>query len=85
MPQLSALVDVNMCAAAGPVSGAYLQATSQFPGKGPCYPVWAATAPFFNRCVFESESREGGEARSCHEPAPGQGAVTRSGPRRRLP
>jgi hypothetical protein len=46
-------VDVNMCAvpAGSAVSGRYLQASSQFPGRGPCYPVWAATVPYFNRCV----------------------------------
>eukprot|EP00879_Flechtneria_rotunda_P020927 GHRR01022035.1.p1 GENE.GHRR01022035.1~~GHRR01022035.1.p1 ORF type:complete len:473 (+),score=147.31 GHRR01022035.1:32-1420(+) len=50
---LSALgIDINMCnvAAGTNVSGKYLQATSQFPGEGPCYPVWAATVPYFNRC-----------------------------------
>jgi hypothetical protein len=42
-----------MCAvpAGSAVSGRYLQASSQFPGRGPCYPVWAATVPYFNRCV----------------------------------
>jgi hypothetical protein len=46
-------VDVNMCSgpAGSAVSGAYLQARSQFPGEGPCYPVWAATVPYFNRCA----------------------------------
>lgn len=44
-------VDVNMCSvpAGSSINGAYLQASSQFPGKGPCYPVWAATVPYFNR------------------------------------
>jgi hypothetical protein len=50
LPDLSQVADPSMCSAAGAVSGAYLKATSQFPGKGPCYPVWAATSPFFNRC-----------------------------------
>ncbi|KAI8472764.1 MAG: plasma-membrane choline transporter-domain-containing protein [Monoraphidium minutum] len=49
LPGLSALADPSVCASAGG-GGAYLQATSHFPGKGPCYPVWAATAPYFNRC-----------------------------------
>lgn len=46
-------VDPNMCnvPAGSSVSGAYLQASSQFPDKGPCYPVWSATVPYFNRCV----------------------------------
>lgn len=44
-------VDINMCSvpSGSSVSGAYLQASSQFPGKGPCYPIWAATVPYFNR------------------------------------
>lgn len=33
------------------VGGAYYQFTSQFPGKGPCYPVWVPTTSYFNRCV----------------------------------
>lgn len=45
-------IDANICSvgAGRTVSGTYLQASSQFPGKGPCYPVWAATVPYFNRC-----------------------------------
>jgi hypothetical protein len=47
-------VDINMCNAAGStVSGKYLQASSQFPGKGPCYPVFAATVPYFNRYALQ--------------------------------
>jgi hypothetical protein len=42
-------ISPNMCAAAGNMSGKYLQATSQFPGQGPCYPVWTQTVPYFNR------------------------------------
>lgn len=38
-------------AAGSSIGGKYLQAQSQFPGKGPCYPVWASTVPYFNRCV----------------------------------
>jgi hypothetical protein len=42
-------VDANFCGAGSTVSGKYLQAKSQFPGEGPCYPVFAATVPYFNR------------------------------------
>ncbi|KAL0045810.1 hypothetical protein WJX82_005374 [Trebouxia sp. C0006] len=31
--------------------GEYHQLTSQFPGAGPCYAVWAQTYPWFYRCV----------------------------------
>mmetsp|Transcript_8104 Transcript_8104/g.16758 ORF Transcript_8104/g.16758 Transcript_8104/m.16758 type:complete len:786 (-) Transcript_8104:485-2842(-) len=43
------------------VTGGYYQLTSQFPGKGPCYPVYIKTADFFNRCVprFPAEFTEG--------------------------
>lgn len=47
-------IDINMCSGVLSGSGAggkYLQATSQFPGRGPCYPVWAPTVPYFNRYV----------------------------------
>jgi hypothetical protein len=45
-------IDANICNGAGStVSGTYLQASSQFPSKGPCYPVFAATVPYFNRCA----------------------------------
>lgn len=37
--------------AGGSLDGKYYQLTSQFPGKGPCYPVYIETASFFNRCV----------------------------------
>jgi hypothetical protein len=48
-------VNVNMCsvAAGTNVSGQFLQVTSQFPGEGPCYPVWAPTVPYFNRSAAE--------------------------------
>jgi hypothetical protein len=44
-------VDINTCnvPAGSSIGGAYLQASSQFPDKGPCYPVWAPTVPYFNR------------------------------------
>lgn len=32
--------------------GEYEQLTSQFPGAGPCYAVWAQTYPWFYRCVI---------------------------------
>ena len=32
--------------------GEYDQLTSQFPGAGPCYAVWAQTYPWFYRQVF---------------------------------
>lgn len=32
--------------------GEYNQLTSQFPGAGPCYAVWAQTYPWFYRQVF---------------------------------
>ena len=31
--------------------GTLLQVSSQFPGAGPCYPVYFATTPYFNRRV----------------------------------
>eukprot|EP00955_Chlamydomonas_euryale_P029476 310902-Chlamydomonas_euryale.AAC.1 len=31
--------------------GTYFQLTTQFPDKGPCYPVYVETADYFNRCV----------------------------------
>lgn len=31
------------------VCDTYYQALSHFPGRGPCYPVYAATVPYFNR------------------------------------
>ncbi|GAX82667.1 hypothetical protein CEUSTIGMA_g10093.t1 [Chlamydomonas eustigma] len=37
----------------GGLSGAYYQLTSQFPGEGPCYPVWVPTTDDLNRCVPE--------------------------------
>jgi hypothetical protein len=45
-------VNISMCdvAAGSSIGGKYLQVQSQFPGKGPCYPVWASTVPYFNRC-----------------------------------
>lgn len=49
LPTLPMLADPNMCSVPGALTGAYYKATSQFPGKGPCYPVWAATTPYFNR------------------------------------
>lgn len=49
LPALASLAGSTVCSATGAANGKYLQATSQFPGKGPCYPVWAATAPYFNR------------------------------------
>ncbi|KAL3136905.1 hypothetical protein ABBQ32_006513 [Trebouxia sp. C0010 RCD-2024] len=33
-----------------PTCGEYLQFTSQYPGKGPCYPVLVATVDHLNRC-----------------------------------
>lgn len=33
-----------------PTCGEYLQFTSQYPGKGPCYPVLAPTVDHLNRC-----------------------------------
>ncbi|GBF99304.1 choline transporter-like [Raphidocelis subcapitata] len=40
VPGLSAFADPSICsAAAAGAAGAYLRANSQFPGKGPCYPV----------------------------------------------
>ncbi len=32
-----------------PLCGDYLQFTSQYPGKGPCYPVLVKTVEYFNR------------------------------------
>jgi hypothetical protein len=53
-------VNPNMCAAAGDKSGVYYQVTSQFPGQGPCYPVWVQTIPYFNRCGVGGWVRVGG-------------------------
>ena len=33
-----------------PTCGEYLQFTSQYPGKGPCYPVLVPTVDHLNRC-----------------------------------
>jgi hypothetical protein len=56
---LSAVATPALCSAAGQASGEYLQATSQFPGKGPCYPVWAATTSFFHRCAAAVQAATG--------------------------
>ena len=32
-----------------PLCGDYLEFTSQYPGKGPCYPVLVETVEYFNR------------------------------------
>ena len=34
--------------------GSLLQLSSQFPGRGPCYPVYFATTPYFNRRVIST-------------------------------
>lgn len=41
--------DSSTCDGAS-ISGQYYQFTSQFPGQGPCYPVWVPTVLYFNRC-----------------------------------
>lgn len=38
------------------VTGSYYQLKSQFPGKGPCYPVWVPTVNYFSRCVPQFNS-----------------------------
>ena len=35
-----------------PTCGEYLQLTSLYPGRGPCYPVMVETVDYFNRCIF---------------------------------
>lgn len=39
-----------------PTCGEYLQFTSQYPGKGPCYPVLVPTVDHLNRCHRQSFS-----------------------------
>lgn len=34
----------------GTACGEAAQVSSQVPGLGPCYPVWANTVPWLNRC-----------------------------------
>lgn len=74
-------VDVDICNAAGStVSGQYLQASSQFPGKGPCYPVWASTVPYFNRYVHASRSSARAKVFSSVQAGPGQLVAKQRGP-----
>lgn len=35
-----------------PICGEYLQLTSQYPGRGPCYPVLVETVDYFNRWLI---------------------------------
>ncbi|KAF8064488.1 CHER1 [Scenedesmus sp. PABB004] len=69
-------VAVDACDAApgAGVGGRYLQASSQFPGKGPCYPVWAATVPYFNRCFPKFPANFTGSVASLLDATSGVGA-----------
>ena len=41
--------DVN-----NPTCGEYLQLTSLYPGRGPCYPVFFESVDYFNRCPLNT-------------------------------
>ena len=80
MPALAAIADPAVCAAAGPgAAGAFLQAASQLPGEGPCYPVWAATAPFLHRCFPKVPDELAGAAASAASGAAGLAASAAGG------
>mmetsp|Transcript_16614 Transcript_16614/g.35931 ORF Transcript_16614/g.35931 Transcript_16614/m.35931 type:complete len:775 (-) Transcript_16614:968-3292(-) len=40
----------NISSTSATLNGYYLQLQSQFPGLGPCYPVFASTESYFHRC-----------------------------------
>ncbi|KAG1675670.1 hypothetical protein FOA52_002379 [Chlamydomonas sp. UWO 241] len=51
IPWVDSWLSSNGLAPGSSVDGDYYQLTSQFPSKGPCYPVYVPTTDFFNRCV----------------------------------
>ena len=53
---VSTWLAANNINASGTVSGKYYQLTSQFPGEGPCNPVWVPTTNYFSKCVPQFNS-----------------------------
>lgn len=40
-----------------PTCGEYLQLTSLYPGRGPCYPVFFESVDYFNRCPLNTVTK----------------------------